>query len=55
MEEINQSKGIGKQLIEMVKMKYDKLTLAVYEKNIQAINLIYCFCDIDWEKSRSFF
>ena len=32
-----QSKGIGRQLIELAKSKYNKLTLAVYEKNTQAI------------------
>ncbi|MGL4362969.1 MAG: N-acetyltransferase [Cellulosilyticaceae bacterium] len=33
-----QNKGIGKELVEKIKKKYDKLTLSVYEKNIKAIN-----------------
>ena len=33
-----QSKGIGKQLLEMCKEHYSKLTLNVYEKNQRAIS-----------------
>lgn len=32
-----QSKGIGKQLLDFVKTQYNQLILAVYEKNIRAI------------------
>lgn len=32
-----QNKGIGKQLIDKCKNKYEKLTLRVYEKNINTI------------------
>lgn len=31
-----QSKGLGKQLLDFLKTKYDKLILTVYEKNIRA-------------------
>lgn len=32
-----QTKGIGQQLLNAAKEKYDKLTLNVYEKNVKAI------------------
>jgi putative acetyltransferase len=33
-----QSKGIGKQLLEEAKELYSELSLAVYQKNIKAVN-----------------
>lgn len=33
-----QSKGIGKQLLEKAKELYSELSLAVYQKNIKAVN-----------------
>lgn len=34
----NQSKGIGKQLLEKAKLLYSELSLTVYKKNIKAVN-----------------
>lgn len=38
VKENMQNNGIGKQLINKCKEKYDKLTLNVYEKNEKAVN-----------------
>ncbi len=38
VEKSNQSKGIGKKLLNYCKSKYNKLSLKVYEKNKRAID-----------------